>query len=215
MTLRRRSDPGKLLPPAPNLASFIPLVRAGSHWVIAAPFSPLEALVRLDQVEDCLGPGDRAGLLPVPGTGMTAVVVALDKATVGARDVLTTLGFRDPFELNRLEEQLAAGHDLLALAADKALAEAALDAVAEAVTAPLPPPRPRPRLRQIRRFRRRRPGYAEYARRHLPRGMLSATMNKGQWDPFLAEVYAGGGQLVELDDRERVVAVYCKEKETR
>jgi hypothetical protein len=42
----------------------------------------------------------------------------------------------------------------------------------------------------------------------LLRGRVSATMSIGQWDTFLQTVYDQGGVLIELDDRERVVATY-------
>ena len=68
----------------------------------------------------------------------------------------------------------------------------------------------RPPLDVLHRFgERRRPHYLDYGTRHWRPGEVDATMSVGQpWDAFLAEVYAGGGRLLELDDDERVVAVY-------
>lgn len=42
-------------------------------------------------------------------------------------------------------------------------------------------------------------------------GVLSITMSRGQWDALLAEMYARGHLLVELDENENPVAMYQRD----
>ena len=52
--------------------------------------------------------------------------------------------------------------------------------------------------------------YERAALRHcdLLRGLVALTLSPGQWDALLQVAYDHGGVLIEVDDRERVAAVY-------
>jgi hypothetical protein len=198
-------------------AALAPLFQRRSHWFIAVPLPHPLAVLRFAATGPLIHAGDRLALLPVPGIGMTVIVMALAKASARPRELLGAMGFPAGLDADRLEEEMAAGKDCVCLADDENLALAVAEAlrpVLEGGSEPIgsePPARPmrRPRLRLLRRFKRRKPTYVEFGLRHGRRALM-VTMGIGQWDGVLQAAYDTGATLVEVDDGERVVAVYQK-----
>jgi hypothetical protein len=201
-----------------DLASLIgPLYRDKQHWIILHPLPHFDAVLKFA----CIGMHLRAGaalcLLPVPAIGQTAVVLAIPKSETKPRTVLEGMGFGAGNELDRLEEEMAAGRDVVCLTRSQAVACAIANELRPFLKAsPTEACTPlgnteRPRLDVLRRYRRRGPHYRRLIREGtLPPGVVSATMSKGQWDHALAAVYASGGILIEVDDNERAIALYQK-----
>jgi hypothetical protein len=193
-----------------GLAGLIgPLYRNKAHWIIIRPVPPLDAVLRFARIGARLGAGTALCLLPVPVVGLTAVVLALPKSETKPRQLLQGIGFGDGDELARLEEEMAAGRDIVCLASET-VGRAVAEQLRPFLEGKQPGSPPRPRLDLLRRYRRRGPHYLRLQPDIIPRGVVAATMSPNQWDHVLAEVYAKGGVLVEVDDDERVIALYRK-----
>jgi hypothetical protein len=102
-----------------------PLFRAKSHWFVARALRPWLAAGAFVAVAQHLPAGGELALWPLPGLGVACVLIALPKDRVSARQVLDGLGSAGGLEANRLEEELAAGRDLLTLSATTEVALAA------------------------------------------------------------------------------------------
>ena len=74
---------------------------------------------------------------------------------------------------------------------------------------PAPPPS-RPPLRQLGSYSGFMP-YTRWAAKFSQRGRAYMTLTVGQWDGLLAGAYDAGFTLIELNDRECVVAIYRKD----
>jgi hypothetical protein len=197
----------QLVTEAEMAAALHPLYERRTHWFFCVPMPPAAAALGTARIGPHVPRGDFLALLPLAGTGLTALVLVVGKAANRPRPLLDALGY-DGFDADRLEESMAA-RDVVVMTDDQDLALTVAEALAPVLdgTPPAPPPR-RPRLQLLRRFRRRRPAVVEFALRH-GRGQLTVTMGEGQWDGTLQAAYDAGALLVELDGQKKVVAVYC------
>jgi hypothetical protein len=196
-------------------AVFRPIYKARSHWIVCRPLPPPDAV----RVFLALGlrttPDEPLALLPLPLSGLTLVVLAVPRSKTRPRHLLDALGFTGGLDVDRLEEELAAGKDLICLTDVPALA-GAIAATLQRVFEDRPPaaettgPQHRPHLDLLKRYPHR-PTLRRFLRTgSLPRGVLSCTLSPGQWDELLALAYDRGGVLIEVDTADRVLATFRK-----
>jgi hypothetical protein len=110
-----------LLDAAGVRARLRPLFTAGTHWFLLRPVGVLDSVFVLGRLGPHLGAGDFLGMVPLAGRLLVLVVLATRKDRTKAGEVLAGLGF-DAGEAARLEEEMAAGKDVLCLCEDPDLA---------------------------------------------------------------------------------------------
>jgi hypothetical protein len=104
----------RLLDPTDAEAMLRESIQARSHWIIVAPHDLLTATVAFARISPHVGEDGMLCMMPLPTVGMVALVMVIPKSDAEPRSLLSHLGFEGD-QADRLEEEMAAGQDIMLL----------------------------------------------------------------------------------------------------